>query len=120
VIVVVEFSGVQRHPQPDLLRRRVGAVVLAQPLDELVRQGLDEHALGDLGWGQDEDAVTAVLVIAVAPGDGGCAESLPQNSIQTLPHRDLVRVDPAPVPEPVHVNGDDRPVHGARQYGHVT
>jgi len=120
MIVVVELTGVHGKPQPDLLFGGAGAVVLAQPFDELGRQGLDEHALGDLGWSQDEDAVTAVLVIAAAPGNGGCAERLPQHSIQALPHCDLVRVDPAPVPEPLYVNGDDRPVHGGRQHGHVT
>jgi hypothetical protein len=85
--------------------------VRSEPFDEPVREGLDEHALGDLGWGQDQDAVTAVLVVAVAPGNTHRAERLPHGSIQTLPHRDPVRVDPVPVPEPLHVNGDDRPVH---------
>lgn len=49
VIIVLALSGVQRHPQPDLLWRRSSALVLTLPLDELGRQGLDEHALGDLG-----------------------------------------------------------------------
>ena len=94
--------------------------MLTQSFDELTRQGLDEHALGDLGWGQDEDAVTAVLVVAVGPGDGGCAECLLQNSIQTIPHRDLVRIGPVPVSEPLHVDGHDRPVYRGQQHGQVT
>jgi hypothetical protein len=94
--------------------------MLAQFFNEPGREGLDEHALGDLGWGQDEDAVTAVLVMALDPRDGGCAKRMPQSSIQTNPHRDPVRVGLAPVPEPLHVNGDDRPVHCERRHGHVT
>jgi hypothetical protein len=96
-----------------LLRCGSGAVVLAEPLDEPGGQGLDEHTFGDLGWGQDEDAVTAVLAVALGPRDGGCAKSL-LCSIKTLPHHHLVREGPAPVPEPLHVNGDDRPVHCER------
>ena len=108
----MDLPGVQRHPQPDLLRARMRVVVRVQRRHQRGRQRFRQQALGHLGRNQDEYPVPAILVTAVIPRDTCAAERLPHRTVQPVSDRHLIAIGSALIPEPLHVNDNDGPVNG--------
>jgi DNA-binding NarL/FixJ family response regulator len=119
VLVITDLSGVQRHPQPDLLRTRMRGVVPAKPRYHRRRQGFHEQALGHLGRDQDQDTITAILVIAVIPRDPRAGERLAHDAIEAVTNCHLVNVSAALVSEPLDVDHDDSPVNRQQPISHL-
>lgn len=109
MIVIVDLAGVQRHPQPNPLLPAMHHVVLAQRPCQLNRQHIHKQALGHLGRNQNENTVTPIFVVTAGPRDGSIAEGLPQGSIHTVAHRDLMRIFPMSIPEPLHIHASASP-----------
>src|SRR5947207_11338434 len=83
-----------------------------QRADELVRKPINEHGLGYIGRNEHHRAVAGALVITFGPGSTNPVESSLQSGIQTIAHRDLVRVGPPPTSETDNIHYHDRAVQG--------
>ncbi|MGD0068956.1 MAG: hypothetical protein ABSB76_36685 [Streptosporangiaceae bacterium] len=70
-----------------------------------------EKALRDLGPGQDEDPVTAVLVIAVIPPDPGTVKSSSHGLIKPVADLNLMPISTTRITETLYVNNDDSAVN---------
>ena len=67
VLVVMDLPGMQRHTQPDPLRRRMRIVVRMQRTHQRGRQRFHQQTLRHLGRNQDENAIAAILATAIKP-----------------------------------------------------
>jgi hypothetical protein len=119
MLIKGDLTGVEGHTQPNPLRVRVRAVMPMQRGSQCVRQGFREHALGDLRTHQDENPVAAVLVITMSPRDSRPTERLAHGTVQAIPDGHLIPVRATPVPEPLNVNCNDRPVNGQASTRHM-
>jgi hypothetical protein len=119
MLVVTDLSGVQRHPEPDLLRAQMHAVVTAKRRHQGERQRFHQQSLGYLGRYQDQHAITAILAIAVIPRDPRAIERLTHYLVHAVTDRHLMCVGAALVPEPHDVDDDDGSVNGQPLVPHL-
>jgi hypothetical protein len=87
------------------------AVVPAKPCHHRRRQGFHKQALGYLGRDQDQDAITAILVIAVIPRDPCVSKCLTHYAVEAVTNCHLMHVGATLVPESLDVDNDDGPVN---------
>jgi len=112
VLVIIDLSGVQRHPQPDPFLVHMGIVVCVQRPYQHGRKRFHQYALWYFGRNQDENTVPAILAIAVGPRYSRQLECFLHRTVEALSDRDLVPVGAAFIAEPLNVYDDHGPVNG--------
>jgi hypothetical protein len=106
VVVVVNLACVHGHPQSDSFLGTVDLVVRSESRNDALRKRVDKEAFRDGGWDQDEDTIASIFVFAVIPWDAGFVERRDEDSVQAVPHRDLVESIPTEISEALHVYSD--------------
>lgn len=127
VLVHVDISRVQHHPEPDSGFWRAGRVVVTQSRQENVRPLVSQPALGELRRYQNHHAVPTVLHVAVLQRDAGLVERLFQDAVKPLAYGNLVELRSCRVDESRDVDDHDGAVlsrqrshHPAREYDPVS